>query len=98
MKINYLTFAITLALLGCSDKKETPNDLNKQSEIKNIILEDNNNVIDNRQEGPMSRPTQGKLCLEGCRDLPCDEKVRCVMRNCPNIKVECEDGMPKKSR
>lgn len=92
MKTNYLIYAIVFALLGCSDTKEAPNDLNKQSKIKNMILVDNNNVIDNQQEGPKSRPTQGKLCLEGCRGLPCDEKVRCVMRNCPNIKVECEEN------
>lgn len=92
MKVKYLIFAMAFALLnvGCSEKNEHPSDLNKQSEEKKTVLEDSSNVIDVRLEGPKSKPTHGKLCLEGCRDLPCDEKVRCVMRNCPNIKAECE--------
>ena len=92
MKVKYLIFAIAFALLnvGCSEKKETPSDLNKQSEETKTVLEDSSSVIDIRLEGPKSRPTYGKLCLEGCRNLPCDEKVRCVMRNCPDIKAECE--------
>lgn len=24
--------------------------------------------------------------------LPCDEKVRCVKHNCPNVNVTCEDS------
>ncbi len=92
MKVKYLIFAIAFALLnvGCSEKKEHPSDLNKRSEETKTVLEDSSSVIDIRLEGPKSRPTHGKLCLEGCRNLPCDEKVRCVMRNCPDIKAECE--------
>lgn len=89
MNMKYLIFSIAFALLnaGCSEKKETPNDLNKQSEGKQVILEDSSDVVE-----PMPREPkyQTKGCLRGCKDLPCDEKVRCVMRNCPNIKAECE--------
>ncbi|MBO4713097.1 MAG: hypothetical protein J5615_04315 [Fibrobacter sp.] len=89
MKMKYLIFATVFALLsvGCSDEKETPKDLNKQREAKEVILEDDSNV-----DEPMPREPkyQTKGCLRGCRGLPCDEKVRCVMRNCPNIKAECE--------
>lgn len=94
MKKKYLLFATVLTLLsvGCSDKKESQNFLTRQNEVKETISEDSSNVVDIRQEGPKSRPTHGKLCLEGCRNLPCDEKVRCVMRNCSNVKVTCEDG------
>jgi len=83
MKVEYLIFAIAFALLnvGCSEKKETPSDLNKQSEEKEVILEDRSNVID-----PKPREPQTRGCLRGCRDLPCDEKVRCVKRNCPSVK------------
>ncbi len=88
--MKYLIIATFFAMLnmGCSDKKEVPNELNKQSEMKEKILENSSDVIDIRLEGPKSRPTHGKLCLEGCRGLPCDEKVRCVKRNCPSV----EDG------
>jgi len=87
--MNYLIFAIAFALLseGCSDKKDVPDDLNKQKEGKNAVLEDSSSAIE-----PTLREPQTNGCLRGCRDLPCDEKVRCVMRNCPNIKAECEDG------
>ncbi len=97
MKMKYLVFATVFAMLsvGCSEKKDTQSDLNKQSEKKRAVLEDSSNVIDLRLEGPKSRPTHGKLCLEGCRGLPCDEKVRCVMHNCPNIKAECNDSEHK---
>ena len=85
MKVKYLIFAIAFALLnvGCSEKSETPSDLNKQSEQKKAILEDSSNVVE-----PMPREPkyQIKGCLRGCRDLPCDEKVRCVLRNCPSAK------------
>jgi len=89
MNMKYLIFSIAFALLsaGCSEKKETPNDLNKQSEGKQVILEDSHNVIDPKPKEP---ETHG--CLRGCRDLPCDEAARCVKRNCPNVKVTCEDG------
>ncbi len=92
MKKKYLLFATVLTLLsvGCSDKKESQNFLTKQNEVKETILEDSSNVIDIRLEGPKSRPTHGKLCLEGCRGLPCDEAARCVKRNCPNVRIECE--------
>ena len=93
MKMKSLIFVTAILALmntGCSDKKDVPDDLNKQKEEKNVVVEDSSNVIDIRLEGPKSRPTHGKLCLEGCRNLPCDEKVRCVMRNCPDIKAECE--------
>ena len=94
MELKYLVFATVFAMLsvGCSDKKEVPNELKKQSEMKEKILENSSDVIDIRLEGPKSRPTHGKLCLEGCRGLPCDEKVRCVKRNCPSVNVTCEDG------
>ena len=41
MKAKYLIFAIAFALLsvGCSEKKETPSDLNKQSEETKTVLE-----------------------------------------------------------
>ena len=88
-----LAVAMIFAMLsvGCSDKKEVPNELNKQSEIKEKILENSSDVIDIRLEGPKSRPTHGKLCLEGCRGLPCDETARCVKRNCPSVEIKCED-------
>ena len=90
MKVKYLIFAIAFALLnvGCSEKKETPNDLNKQSEETKTVLEDSSNVVE-----PMPREPkyQTKGCLQGCRGLPCDETARCVQRNCPNVKVMCDD-------
>ena len=41
MKVKYLIFAIAFALLnvGCSEKKETPSDLNKRSEETETVLE-----------------------------------------------------------
>ena len=92
--MKYLIIATVFAMLnmGCSDKKEVPSELNKQSELKEKILENSSDVIDIRLEGPKSRPTHGKLCLEGCRGLSCDEAARCVKRNCPNVNVTCEDG------
>ena len=88
MKVKYLIFAIAFALLnvGCSEKKEHPSDLNKRSEETKTVLEDSSDVVE-----PMPREPQTNGCLRGCRDLPCDEKVRCVMRNCPNVKVTCDD-------
>ena len=90
MKVKYLIFAIAFALLnvGCSEKKEPPNDLNKQSEETETVLEDSSNVVE-----PMPREPkyQTKGCLQGCRGLPCDETARCVQRNCPNVKVTCDD-------
>lgn len=95
MKIKYWVFAIAFALLnvGCSEKKETQSDLNKQSEEKEVFLEDSSNVID-----PKPREPQTRGCLRGCRDLPCDEKVRCVMRNCPNVRIKCEDGETEEAK
>lgn len=95
MKVEYLIFAIAFALLnvGCSEKKETQSDLNKQSEEKEVILEDSSNVID-----PKPREPQTRGCLRGCRDLPCDEKVRCVKRNCPNVRIKCEDGKTEEAK
>lgn len=95
MKVEYLIFAIAFALLnvGCSEKKETQSDLNKQSEEKEVILEDSSNVIDPKPKEP---ETHG--CLRGCRDLPCDEKVRCVKRNCPNVRIKCEDGKTEEAK
>ena len=92
MKMKYLVFAIAFAIFcaGCSEKKDTQSDLNKQSEKKRAVLKDSSNVIDIRLEGPKSKPTHGKLCLDGCRGLPCDETARCVKRNCPNVKIKCE--------
>ena len=89
MKMNYLIFATAFALLsvGCSDKKEPPNDVNNQSVVKETILEDSSNVIDPKPKEP---ETHG--CLRGCRDLPCDEAARCVKRNCPNVTIKCEKG------
>ena len=97
MKMKCLAVAMIFAMLsvGCSDKKEVPNELNKQSEMKEKILENSSDVIDIRLEGPKSKPTHGKLCLDGCRGLPCDETARCVKRNCPNVKVECNDSEHK---
>ena len=87
--MKYLVIATVFAMLsvGCSDKKEVPNELKKQSEMKEKILENSSDVIDPKPKEP---ETHG--CLRGCRGLPCDEKVRCVMRNCPNINATCEDG------
>ena len=90
-----LTVLAVLLFAGCSDEKETTNELNKQSEMKEKILENSSDVIDIRLEGPKSKPTHGKLCLDGCRGLPCDETARCVKRNCPNVKVECNDSEHK---
>ena len=88
MKVKYLIFAIAFALLnvGCSEKKEHPSDLNKRSEETKTVLEDSSGVIDPKPKEP---ETHG--CLRGCRDLPCDEAARCVKRNCPNVKVTCDD-------
>ena len=88
MKIKYFVFCVALALLsvGCSEKKETPDDLNNQSVVKETISEDSHNVIDPKPKEP---ETHG--CLRGCRGLPCDETARCVHRNCPNVKVTCDD-------
>ena len=87
MKKKYLVFAIAFAMLnvGCSDKKEVPNELKKQSEMKEKILENSSDVIDPKPKEP---ETHG--CLRGCRDLPCDEAARCVKRNCPNVTIKCE--------
>ena len=89
MKMKYLISVAVLALLsvGCSDKKESQNFLTKQNEVMETISEDSHNVIDPKPKEP---ETHG--CLRGCRDLPCDEAARCVKRNCPNVKVTCEDG------
>ena len=91
MKNKYLLFMVAMAVFfaGCSEKKEAPNDLNKRSEIKEKILEDRSNVVEPMPRGPKY---QTKGCLRGCGGLPCDEKVRCVMRNCPNVRIECVDG------
>ena len=88
MKVKYLIFAIAFALLnvGCSEKKETPSDLNKQSEETETVLENSSGVIDPKPKEPQTRG-----CLRGCRGLPCDEAARCVKRNCPNVKVTCDD-------
>ena len=50
---------------------------------RKAILEDSSNVVE-----PMPRESkyQTKGCLQGCRGLPCDEKVRCDLRNCPRAK------------
>ena len=87
--MKYLVFAIAFAILcvGCSDKKETPNDLNKQNEVKETISEDSSNVID-----PKPKEPETKGCLRGCRGLPCDEAARCVKRNCPNVRIACESS------
>jgi len=92
MEIKYLVFATVFAMLsvGCSDKKEVPNELKKQSEMKEKILENSSDVIDPKPKEP---ETHG--CLRGCRGLPCDETARCVKRNCPNIKAECNDSEHK---
>ena len=89
MKIQYLVIVLVFTMLsvGCSDKKEVPNELNKQSEMKEMVLENSSDVIDPKPKEP---ETHG--CLRGCRGLPCDEKVRCVKHNCPNVNVTCEDS------
>jgi hypothetical protein len=88
MKIKCLIAAMLFTLLcaGCLDKDESQKQKNTENEVP---LEGSSNV-----DEPMPREPkyQTKGCLRGCRGLPCDEKVRCVMRNCPNIKAECEDG------
>lgn len=81
-----LTALAVLLFAGCSDEKETTNELNKQSEMKKI-LENSSDVIDPKPKEP---ETHG--CLRGCRGLPCDVTARCVKRNCPNVNVTCEDG------
>ena len=87
--MKYLIIATFFAMLnmGCSEKKEVPNELNKQSEMNEKILESSSNVIDPKPKEP---ETHG--CLRGCRGLPCDETARCVKRNCPSVNVTCEDG------
>ena len=82
-----LTALAVLLFAGCSDEKETTNELNKQSEMKEKILENSSDVIDPKPKEP---ETHG--CLRGCRGLPCDETARCVKRNCPSVNVTCEDG------
>ncbi len=88
MKMKYLIFVTAIFALmnvGCSDKKEVPDDLNKQKKEKNVVLEDSSDVVE-----PMPREPQTNGCLRGCRDLPCDEAARCVKRNCPNVTIKCE--------
>ena len=89
MKMKCLIFATVLALLsvGCSDKKDVPDDLNKQKEEKNAVLEGGNNAIEPMPREPEYR-TKG--CLQGCKGLPCNEAARCVMRNCPGVRIKCE--------
>ena len=89
MKMKYLIFVTAIFALmnvGCSDKKDVPDDLNKQKEEKNVVVDDSSNVVDSKPKEP---ETHG--CLRGCRGLPCDEAARCVKRNCPNVKVTCDD-------
>jgi len=89
MKMKYLIFVTAILALmnaGCSDKKEVPDDLNKQKKEKNVVVDDSSNVVDSKPKEP---ETHG--CLRGCRGLPCDETARCVLRNCPNVKVTCDD-------
>ncbi|SHL13728.1 hypothetical protein SAMN05720487_10893 [Fibrobacter sp. UWT2] len=95
MKIQYLVIALVFAMLsvGCSEKREEPNELNKQSEMKEKILENSSDVIDPKPKEP---ETHG--CLRGCRGLPCDEAARCVKRNCPSVNVTCEDGETEESK
>ena len=87
--MKYLIIATVFAMLsvGCSDKKEVPSELNKQSEMNEKILENSSDVIDPKPKEP---ETHG--CLRGCRGLSCDEAARCVKRNCPSVNVTCEDG------
>ena len=85
-----LTVLAVLLFAGCSDEKETTNELNKQSEMKEKILENSSDVIDPKPKEP---ETHG--CLRGCRGLPCDETARCVKRNCPSVEIKCEDGEHK---
>ena len=89
MKKKYLLFATVLTLLsvGCSDKKESQNVLNKQNEVKETFLEDSSDVVETMPREPKY---QTKGCLRGCRGLPCDEAARCVKRNCPNVTIKCE--------
>ena len=54
---------------------------------RKAILEDCSGVIDPKPKEPQTRG-----CLRGCRNLPCDEAARCVMRNCPNVRIKCDDG------
>ena len=57
MKVKYLIFAIAFALLnvGCSEKKEHPSDLNKQSEETETVLENSSGVIDPKPKEPQTR-------------------------------------------
>lgn len=45
-----------------------------------------------KNEMPRDPKYQTKGCLHGCRGLPCDERIRCVKRNCPKLKVTCDDS------
>lgn len=88
MKIKCLIAAMFIALLctGCSNKDESQKQKNTENEVP---LEGGGNV-----DEPMPREPkyQTKGCLRSCRGLPCDEAARCVKRNCPNVRIECENG------
>lgn len=92
-KMFLLIALVVLLFAGCSDEKETTNELNKQGEEKEIILKVRSDVIDPKPKEP---ETHG--CLRGCRGLPCDETARCVKRNCPNVNVTCEDDEIEESK
>lgn len=70
--------------------EKTSAGLENERESKESVLDINEELLKIRREGPKSRPTHGKLCLDGCRGLPCDEAARCVQRNCSHVKINCE--------
>ena len=91
MKIQYLVIALVFAMLsvGCSDKSEVPNELNKQSEVKKKILEDNEHEFFKDEDDTFTvKPHKKILCQKGCDDVPKNsvEYKNCVLRNCPDAK------------
>ena len=74
-----LVFFVFGLFSGCSEKNEE----------KEVILKDSGSVIEPMPNEPKYQ-TLG--CLHGCRGLPCDERIRCVKRNCPKLKVTCDDS------
>lgn len=91
MKIQYLVIALVFAMLsvGCSDKSEVPNELNKQSEVKKKILEDNEHEFFKDEDDSFTvKPHKKILCQKGCDDVLKNsvEYKNCVLRNCPDAK------------
>jgi len=102
MKSKFAQIAMALAVLasmmvaGCSEKKEEIQKvMTEQISEEPVIRSDGSeNVLENGNKNAKKLLADPELrtggCLDGCKGLPCDEKVRCAQRNCPGIKIRCE--------